>query len=98
MANEFQKALLDPASVYAEPEALLSDERLSADEKLELLRRWEYNASEEAVALEEGMPGEDSDLLSRILVAIGKLAGPLDLEHTPPTKQHGLPRGAIHKK
>lgn len=98
MATDFEKVLLDPASEYSGPEDVLSDQSLSIDQKIELLRRWEYNASEEAVALEEGMPGEESDLLKRILVTIGKIAGPLDLEHTGPSKQHGLPKRAVWKR
>lgn len=48
------------------------------------------HASEEAVALEEGMPGAETDVLRRVLLALGSLTGPLDIECTGPTKQHGL--------
>lgn len=92
-----EKARLDPAAVFDAPEDVISEVGLTNEQKIEVLRRWEYNASEEAVALEEGMPGEESDLLRRILVAIGELTGPLDLERTAPTKQHGLARDAIKK-
>lgn len=93
----YDRAVSDPAAVFDAPEDVLSESGLSNKEKIEILRRWEYNASEEAVALEEGMPGEESDLLRRILVAIGALAGPLDLERTAPSKHHGLGRNAIKK-
>ena len=89
--------MLDPAGVFGLPENVLHEASLTKEQKIEILRRWEYNAAEEAVALEEGMPGEESDLLRRILVALGEIAGPLDLEHTGPTKQHGLSRDAIKK-
>ena len=96
--DQIEQAMLDPAAVFDAPEAVLGDESLSKDQKIEILRRWEYNAAEEAVALEEGMPGEEGGLLRRILVALGELTGPLDLERTSPTKQHGLSRDAIKKR
>ncbi|MCB1424596.1 MAG: hypothetical protein R3D65_04230 [Zhengella sp.] len=93
--DHLDKALSDPSAVYGQPSDVLGDERLSEAQKVEVLRRWESLASSEAVALEEGMPGEDSELLTDILVALGKLTGPLDLDHTGPSKAHGLPRSAI---
>jgi hypothetical protein len=38
------------------------------------------------------MPGQDSDLLRRILVVLGKLHAAIDIEHTGPSKQHGIAR------
>ena len=95
--DQIEKAMLEPEAVFGIPENVLREEGLSTKDKIEILRRWEYQAAEEAVALEEGMPGDETDLLRRILVAIGELAGPLDLERTSPTKQHGLARDAIKK-
>jgi hypothetical protein len=95
--EKFQKALMDPQSVFEVPENVVSAPDLTRDQKVEILRRWEYNAAEEAVALEEGMPGEESNLLRRILIALGEIAGPIDVEHTGPTKNHALPREAVKK-
>ena len=95
--EQIEKAMLDPESVFGMPENILNEASLPKEIKIEILRRWQYNASEESVALEEGMPGQESDMLRRILVALGDLSGPLDLQHTGPTKQHGLPREAIKK-
>lgn len=92
---DIERALIDPAAVFDSPEAVASASGLSVDRKIEVLRRWEYNAAEEAVALEEGMPGEESDLVRRILIALGKLAGPIDVSLTAPTKQHALSREAV---
>ena len=94
---KLEEALADPASAFASPEEVLRAPDLADDQKIEILRRWEFNASEEALAVDEGMRGEDSDLLRRILIALGTLAGPLDLDHTAPSKNHGLPRSAIKK-
>jgi len=95
--EKFEKALLDPQSVFEVPENVIGAPDLTKDQKIEVLRRWELDAAEEAVALEEGMPGEESDLLRRILIALGEIAGPIDVEHTAPTKNHALPRKAILK-
>lgn len=95
--ERYRAALSDPSDVFETPEAVLEDGDLTREQKVEILRRWEYNVSEEDVALEEGMPGDESGLLRRILVALGTLAGPIDVAHTPPSKQHGLPSSAVKK-
>jgi hypothetical protein len=90
--ERLERALLDPTSVFAAPEDVLTEPAFNADEKVRVLLEWHYNASEEAVALEEGMPGEENDELRRILFALGKIVGPIDIDHTGPTKQRGLSR------
>lgn len=95
MPVDFDKAVADPESVFGEPERVLREPSLTRDQKIEILRRWEYNVSEEAVALEEGMPGEENGRLRRILLALGELAGPIDVDRTGPSKQHGLSRKAV---
>jgi hypothetical protein len=93
----FEKALLDPGSVFETPEALMAHPDLSDCEKKEILRRWEYDASEACVALEEGMPGPETDLLHRIFIALDQLKG-VDVGQSGPTKQHGIPRSAIRPR
>lgn len=95
--GRYEKALADPSGVFATPEAVLEAGDLDRAQKIEILRRWEYNVAEEDVALEEGMPGDESGLLRRILVALGTLAGPIDVGHTPPSKQHGLTRSSVKR-
>jgi hypothetical protein len=94
---DMDQALLDPGSVFASPEALLRCDDLSEEQKIEILRRWEYDASENCVAVEEGMPDGESDLLRRILLALDQLTGGIDTEQVGPTKQHGIPRSAIKR-
>ena len=91
----YQIALSDPAAAFERPEDILVAENLTPEQKIEVLRRWEYNVSEEDVALEEGMPGDECGLLRQILLALGTLAGPIDVDHTPPSKEHGLPRSSV---
>jgi hypothetical protein len=90
--RDLKKAMLAPALIFGSPEGVLDSPELSKDQKIEILLRWEYDAAEESVALEEGMPGQDSDLLRRILVVLGKLHAAIDIEHTGPSKQHGIAR------
>jgi hypothetical protein len=95
--SHFARTLLDPSAQYNSPKALIDDDRLTRDQKIEVLRRWEYDEAERRVAEEEGMPPEgpadgDGDLLQQIVLALDKLAGDVDVEHSPPTKQGGIPR------
>lgn len=70
---DLDKALLDPASVFKTPDEVLQSEELSREQKIDILRRWEYDARELAVAEEESMLGSDSDILDQILRALLKL-------------------------
>lgn len=91
---DYDQALLDPSAVFDQPEDVLTDLGLSRDQKIEILRRWTYDASEDCVATEEGMPDGNGDLLRRILVALDSLAD-VDMEHPGPTKQRGIPRSSV---
>ncbi len=93
--EKLELALSDPAATFAAPGDVLSDAELSHDEKIKVLLKWEYDASSEAVALEEGMPGEESDDLRQVLLALGKIAGPIDVNRGGPTKQHGVSKSQI---
>lgn len=95
---DIDRALLDPGSVFATPEEVFSHHGLSQQQKIEILRRWEYDASEVAVAEEEGMPGDNGDVLRRILLALNELTGGVDVERVGPSKQHGIPRSAIRSE
>lgn len=93
---DLDQAILDPASVFATPEAVLLHEGLSKQQKIEVLRRWAYDASEVCVAVEEGMPGGENNTLRRIMLALDQLCGGVDVDRVgPPTKQHGISRAAV---
>jgi len=83
-------ALLDPGSVFSSPEELRDHPGLTSEQKIEILRRWAYDASELEVAEEEGMPGGEPSQLSGILAVLDALTGGFDVDHSPPTKQKGL--------
>lgn len=97
MANEerqsptwLDQALRDPASIFASPEAVADHPGLSLEQKIEVLRTWEYDAAEVAVAEEEGMRGPENDLLQHIVLALAALTHGRDAEFVALTKQHGL--------
>lgn len=94
-SDSIEAAILEPSSYFATPEEVLEHDELTREQKMEALWRWEYDAAEVAVAVEEGMPGDDNGVLRRVMLALGTLTGPIDMEHTGPTKQHGLPRSAV---
>lgn len=84
------QALLDAGTVFASPEQVVEHPGLTLEDKIRVLRSWEYDAAEIAVAEEEGMQGPDNDLLRRILLALAVLTDDGAVEHVAPTKQHGL--------
>jgi hypothetical protein len=93
MPIELEQALRDPAASFAGPEDVVAHPALSREQKIEILRLWEYDAAEAAVATEEGMPGGDNGLLQRILTALAALDAGAGACGTGPTKQHALVRG-----
>ena len=88
-AIDLSKAMLDPTAVFRGPEDVLQRAELTRAQKIEILRRWKFDALELQVAEEENMgSGQPSDILDRVLQALRVLnAGP-DSAHSPPTK-HG---------
>lgn len=43
---DIEKAMLDPVSVFACPDEVFDDQSLTREQKIEILRRWEYDARE----------------------------------------------------
>lgn len=88
---DYEKALLDPQDFFDDPEEVLDHPELTKAQKIEILRRWEYDANEVAVAEEEGMVGSDPPLmLRRVLLALDKLTGGTGGGQTSPTKHNGV--------
>jgi hypothetical protein len=90
VANELDMALLDPASSFSRPKDVLSRRDLRLRDKIEILCRWAYDAAELAVAEEEGMSGGEASNLSAVIMALHRVTGGFDAEHTAPTKHAGL--------
>ena len=62
---DFEKAQLNPTAVFKSPEEVVSSQELSRQQKIEILRRWEQDATLMEVAEEEGMPGRNPNCYSR---------------------------------
>jgi hypothetical protein len=89
-ALDLDRFLLDPGSSFRRPEDVIGDPRLLRQQKIEILCRWAYDATELAVAEEEGMGGGESSNLHRILNALFAIADGFDIEHAGPTKHSGF--------
>ena len=84
---DIDKAMLDPTLVYTDPSEVVADVELTRDQKIEILRRWEYDAHELEVAEEEaGMTVGSPEMFDLIINALHALGAERDTEHTPPTK------------
>ncbi len=86
---DIAQAMLDPVSVFTSPQDVCHESSLTQDQKIKILRRWEYDARELAVAEEENMLGGSANVLDEVLAALHQLNAKIDLEHSPPTKQGG---------
>lgn len=86
-----EQAQLNPASVFKHPKEVLDRGDLAREQKIEILRRWEYDVRELQVADEEGMTASKPPTvtLDIVLDALRKLGAPADVEHSAPTKQGG---------
>ncbi len=83
--------MLDPTAVFRGPEDVLQRDELTREQKIEILRRWGYDALELQVAEEENMgSGQTSDILDRVLHALRTLNASPDPEQSPPTKHGGV--------
>ena len=69
----YDKAKLDPAQVFDSPADLAASHELTRSQKIDLLRRWAYDAEEMNVAEAENMSGKDSDLFDQILTTLHDL-------------------------
>ena len=89
---DIDKALLNPATVFKTPEEVLKAEELSREQKIDILRRWGYDARELQVAEEENMIGTSVDILGQIMRALLQLDEKSEverLERSPSSKQGG---------
>ncbi len=86
--SDFDKAIKDPTLVYHTPQDVLADLRLSDEQRLQILKRWEQDQRELQVAQEEGMSGGEENILKEILDAMETLDGHPDTREAP-TKQGG---------
>ena len=78
---DLRKAVLNPALVFLGPEDVLQRDELTREQKIEVLRRWKFDALQLQVAEEENMGSEQpSDILDRVLQALHALNTGRNLE------------------
>ena len=88
---DLRQALLNPAVVFLGPEEVLERDDLTREQKIEVLRRWKFDALQLQVADEENMRSEQSsDLLDRVLQSLHSLNASPNLEDSPSMKQGGV--------
>ncbi len=84
---DLKKAMLDPTMVFKDPKDVVANTELTRDQKIEILRRWEYDAHQLEVAEEEaGMDVLRPEMLDLVLQALHTLGVEHDTDHSPPTK------------
>ena len=78
-AIDLDQAKLDPGSVFAAPDEVLSADELSTEDKRAILVRWEADTEALLRATEEGMPPSDkrspAELLRVLHEAMRQLEG-----------------------
>lgn len=84
----YEEALSNPASVFASPKNVLESD-LAREQKIRVLRQWEYDEREREVAEEENMGGGEADKLSGILKALDQLGDVSERQDGPTGKQGG---------
>lgn len=92
MKIDFEKAKIDPASVFERPFDVLKNQSLTRAQKIEILRRWAYDEREISVAEEENMQyfgTKQVIFLEEILLTLLQLGVESDQDASPPTKQGG---------
>jgi hypothetical protein len=77
----FENAVTDVAKVYAHPNDIIAADDLSHQQKVKLLRQWEFDLRENLVASEENMTavtvpeGHSAELLSGVRKALLSIGG-----------------------
>jgi hypothetical protein len=75
---DVEQAKLDPTSIFAHPRDVLANQALSREDKIDILRRWAYDARELEVADEENMGGAKAGAsLDEILKCLNQLGAGL---------------------
>ena len=81
------KAMLDPTMVFKEPKDVVASNELTRNQKIEILRRWKYDAQQLEVAEDEaGMAVRRPEMFDRVVQALHMLDLERDTAHPPPTK------------
>ena len=83
---DLEAALLNPASCFEEPGDVLEERGLTREQKLRILRQWDQDARQLAVAEEENMTGGEENMVGRVSKAILALGGDAERDQAASTK------------
>src|SRR5262245_14313782 len=94
--HAFDELVADVAKHFPTPEALLARDDLTREQKLALLRQWEYDLHLMQVATEENMtsnatPGNNAERLRQVRAAATKLGAKVDEGKATPSKTGTMP-------
>lgn len=94
--QSFDELVADVSKHFATPDAVLTAETLTREQKLAVLRQWEYDLQLLQVATEENMtgdspPGANAEIIRQVHAAAAKLGADLD----PDGRGAGKSGGAI---
>lgn len=72
---KFEELLQDPRASFDSPSQIVNSNDLSKPQKIELLRRWEYDAEQLQAAEGEGMNSDrnEGEMLQNVLEALKSL-------------------------
>ena len=73
VVKKFEEALVNPASVFAKPNEVVFSPAFSRKQKIDVLRRWEYDARMLQMANQESKIDESEELLTEILESLHQL-------------------------
>ena len=83
---DLESAMADPSLAFGQPQDVVADQRLTIDFKVKVLKQWEADARQLAVAEEEGMTGGEESMLNRVRKALQALGADEPAEHGQTTK------------
>ncbi len=87
---DFNAAKLNPSAVFKHPRDVVAESTLTQEQKVAVLRQWEYDAREMEVAEEENMRGGDAPVeLGDVLAALDQVAPNREAGESSPNKQGG---------
>ena len=72
---DLERALNDPAGLFANPEAVVHHPALTREQKIQILNNWQLDASRLEGSEGEGMMGEGAPMLHGVRVGRAALMG-----------------------
>ena len=72
---DLERALNDPAGLFDTPDAVVHHPALTREQKIQILKHWQLDASRLEGSEAEGMGGEEAPMLHRVRIALAALTG-----------------------